>query len=180
MPQTIKALKALYVALGGSESTVANMTLSVDILNAISALLDGATDATLIADAISNIAEVANNIDSGGSAEESDYSIANVTITMPGDKPNCRLYAPVLDRYTFTDGNEQTVEIDLASPFADETVVGTDNTIQVIMYKGCAVFRIVPQGEEEYTGTATGDITTEDYHEFLITGDGSITIAAEK
>lgn len=35
----VKALKNLYVALGGSSSTVANMTLSCDVINAIAALI---------------------------------------------------------------------------------------------------------------------------------------------
>lgn len=35
MKQTLDALKALYVALGGSSATVANMTLSADVINAI-------------------------------------------------------------------------------------------------------------------------------------------------
>lgn len=35
MTQTLAALKTLYVALGGSESTVASMTISADVINAI-------------------------------------------------------------------------------------------------------------------------------------------------
>lgn len=38
MRQTVTALKALYVALGGESSTVASMTLIPDIINAIAAL----------------------------------------------------------------------------------------------------------------------------------------------
>ena len=35
MDTTIKALQALYVALGGSSSTVADMTIIPDLINAI-------------------------------------------------------------------------------------------------------------------------------------------------
>lgn len=38
MRQTVTALKALYVALGGEASTVATMTLIPDVINAIAAL----------------------------------------------------------------------------------------------------------------------------------------------
>lgn len=39
MDTNITALKAIYVALGGSSSTVANMTIIPDVLNAIATLL---------------------------------------------------------------------------------------------------------------------------------------------
>lgn len=39
MRQTVTALKALYVALGGSASTVAGMTLIPDLINAIAAIV---------------------------------------------------------------------------------------------------------------------------------------------
>ena len=39
MRQTVTALKALYVALGGSASTVADMTLIPDLINAIAAIV---------------------------------------------------------------------------------------------------------------------------------------------
>ena len=38
MRQTVTALKALYVALGGEASAVATMTLIPDVVNAIAAL----------------------------------------------------------------------------------------------------------------------------------------------
>lgn len=39
MRQTIAALKALYVALGGSADTVSTMTLIPDLINAIATLV---------------------------------------------------------------------------------------------------------------------------------------------
>lgn len=58
----VEALKALYVALGGEASAVANAVTIVDVLNAIAAKYSGDSDATLNAEAISNIAAVAGNI----------------------------------------------------------------------------------------------------------------------
>lgn len=40
MTQTVTALKALYVKLGGSASTVASLTLIPDIIAAINTLID--------------------------------------------------------------------------------------------------------------------------------------------
>ena len=37
--ENVNALKALYVALGGSADTVANMTLICDVINAIATLV---------------------------------------------------------------------------------------------------------------------------------------------
>ena len=39
MRQTVTALKALYVALGGSADTVSGMTLIPDLINAIAAIV---------------------------------------------------------------------------------------------------------------------------------------------
>ena len=39
MGETVKALKALYVALGGSSDTVANLSLIPDVINAIATLM---------------------------------------------------------------------------------------------------------------------------------------------
>lgn len=58
----VEALKALYTALGGSAADVANANTIVEVLNAISAKYDGDADATLNADAIANIAEVAGTL----------------------------------------------------------------------------------------------------------------------
>lgn len=58
----VEALKALYVALGGTADNVANAVTIVDVLNAISNLFSGDTDATTNAEAIANIAEVAGSI----------------------------------------------------------------------------------------------------------------------
>ena len=58
----VEALKALYVALGGETSGVANAITIVDVLNATATLL-GSTEApaTTNADAITNIVAVAGN-----------------------------------------------------------------------------------------------------------------------
>ena len=58
MDTNVQALKNLYVALGGTLSNVENCNTSVEVLNAISALYDGASDAILNPDAINNIALV--------------------------------------------------------------------------------------------------------------------------
>lgn len=72
MDTNVQALKNLYVALGGSLSTVANCNTSVEVLNAISALYDGASDAIINPDAINNIAAVIGSQISSYQQEESD------------------------------------------------------------------------------------------------------------
>lgn len=56
----VEALKALYVALGGETSGVADAVTIVDCLNAIATLLGSAAVAVTNADAIANIAAVAS------------------------------------------------------------------------------------------------------------------------
>lgn len=58
----VEALKALYTALGGTASDVANANTIVEVLNAIAAKYDGGSDATINPDAIANIAAVAGSI----------------------------------------------------------------------------------------------------------------------
>lgn len=58
----VEALKALYTALGGEASDVANASTIVEVLNAIAAKYDGDDDAIINPDAIANIAAVAGNI----------------------------------------------------------------------------------------------------------------------
>ena len=66
----VEALKAVYVALGGDTADVANALTIVNVLNAISDLLDGADDAITNPEAIANIAAVASGVafrsDKGG------------------------------------------------------------------------------------------------------------------
>jgi hypothetical protein len=58
----VEALKAVYVALGGDTADVANALTIVNVLNAISDLLDGADDAITNPEAIANIAAVASGV----------------------------------------------------------------------------------------------------------------------
>lgn len=58
----VEALRALYTALGGTASDVANCTTIVEVLNAIAAIYDGDDDAVTNPDAIANIAAVAGSI----------------------------------------------------------------------------------------------------------------------
>lgn len=58
----VEALKALYVALGGTAADVANATTITAVLNIIAAKYEGADDATTNAEAIANIAAVASDI----------------------------------------------------------------------------------------------------------------------
>ncbi len=57
----VEALKALYAALGGDPSEVANAATVVDVLNAIAAQLGSESVAATNADAIANIAAVASS-----------------------------------------------------------------------------------------------------------------------
>jgi hypothetical protein len=70
----VEALKALYAALGGTASDVANCTTIVEVLNAISAKYEGADDATLNPDAIANITAVVGSI-------APDPTLENKTVT---------------------------------------------------------------------------------------------------
>lgn len=58
----VEALKALYTALGGSASDVADKDQIVDILNAIAGIYGGTSTALQNADAIANIAAVGSAI----------------------------------------------------------------------------------------------------------------------
>lgn len=58
----VEALKALYHALGGDLDDVADVSTIVGVLNAIAAKYEGNDDATLNADAIENIAEIAGSL----------------------------------------------------------------------------------------------------------------------
>lgn len=58
----VEALQALYVALGGTASDVANCTTIVEVLNAIAAMYDGDDNAITNPDAIANIAAVAGSL----------------------------------------------------------------------------------------------------------------------
>ena len=65
MAKNITALKNLYKQLGGSETDVAPMTKTVEVLNAITALLGGEGKDTKISDAIDSIAAVADKVNGG-------------------------------------------------------------------------------------------------------------------
>lgn len=66
MEKTVGALEKLYEALGGGAADVENCRTNVDVLNAIAAKYGGASDAILNAEAIENIAAVADKIGGGG------------------------------------------------------------------------------------------------------------------
>lgn len=66
MEKTVGALEKLYEALGGAAADMENCRTNVDVLNAISAKYGGASDAILNAEAIENIAAVADKIGGGG------------------------------------------------------------------------------------------------------------------
>lgn len=61
MDTNVQALKNLYEQLGGDSADVANVSTIVEMLNAISAMYKGASDAVLNPAAINNIAAVIGN-----------------------------------------------------------------------------------------------------------------------
>ena len=77
----VEALKALYAALGGDPADVADATTIVDILNVIAAKYEGADDATANAEAIANIAAVAENIGGGGDNNAHFISATTFSVT---------------------------------------------------------------------------------------------------
>lgn len=58
----LEAIKNLYIQLGGEAAIIASAQTNVDALNAIAGLYQGETTATTTAEAIENIATVAENI----------------------------------------------------------------------------------------------------------------------
>ncbi len=73
---TVEALKEVYTALGGNAGDVADASLNVEVLNKISALYNGADDATENAAAVANIAAVAGQI-GGGSIQTVKMTVIN-------------------------------------------------------------------------------------------------------
>lgn len=71
----VEALKQLYVALGGSETDVANAVTSVEVLNAIAAKYDGVDNATLNPEGILNVAAIVDKI--GGDSTELRHIVIN-------------------------------------------------------------------------------------------------------
>lgn len=63
MRQIVAALKAIYVALGGSADDVANMTLTADVLNAIATQAAAATAPELPAVTSTNNGKVLKVVD---------------------------------------------------------------------------------------------------------------------
>ena len=80
MKTTPKALKDLFVALGGDSSAIDGLQ-TVDVLNAIAEKYEGEGDATRTPDAIDAITAVADNIGGGGEGG----ATANVTLKLLHD-----------------------------------------------------------------------------------------------
>lgn len=158
MNTTVDALKALYVALGGEETDVAECVTNVDVLNVISAKYEGADDAILNPEAIENIAVVAGNIGGG------DFSTVMVTLDASKYHTQVSISIPVISETENVSGGYMAVyagnNFKITSP--------------VILYKGKAfAFFTSSVGGQIST---SGDITYEN-NAFTITGDGTITIS---
>lgn len=82
----VEALKALYVALGGTAADVANASTIVEVLNAIAAKYDGADDATINPDAIANIAAVAENINPAPTLQNKTVTPTTAKQTITADE----------------------------------------------------------------------------------------------
>lgn len=83
MDLIMEALKRLYKALGGDAQNVEDCRTNVDALNAISAKYGGASDAILNAEAIDNIAAVADKI-GGGNPNRVQVIEGTVNLPWPG------------------------------------------------------------------------------------------------
>lgn len=143
-----EALKALYEALGGDASEVADADTIVDVLNAIAAKYEGEDDATLNSEAIANIAAVADSISPdptlitksifnngtyNASSDDADgYSSVTVNVpapTLTGFEDTTiagnNNYA-VVGYYNNTPTNIECklAEIKTSEPFANFTVLG--------------------------------------------------------
>lgn len=80
MEKTVGALEKLYEALGGAAADMENCRTNVDVLNAISAKYGGASDAILNAEAIENIAAVADKI---GGRNPNRVQVIEGTVNLP-------------------------------------------------------------------------------------------------
>lgn len=114
----VEALKYLYGELGGDSANVANCGTIVEVLNAISAYMDGEADAELNADAIVNIADVA----SGGGGVNIDH----VTFSCPNtSSKQCRVqsyaYSPEQGLYF----ENKTVPVGGSVEIGIPTAIGT-------------------------------------------------------
>lgn len=97
--KNVEALKDLYVALGGEAADVADANTSVEVLNAIAALYDGETDATINPVAIENIAAVVTGGGGGGGASE----LADFTVRNTSDDP------AMVTNYFITEDNKVSI-----------------------------------------------------------------------
>lgn len=163
--KNVEALKALYVALGGSAADVANASESVDVLNAIAAKYEGTATASLNPEAIANIAAVADNIGGGGGS--SDFK--TLTMTVIGDGGSFNVY-PLVDS---EDGNLNLCTFANADgKFPSYVGVGDDETATVtVVYTGDAALISPYNVVKSVTGSATYDSDTG-----LITATGDFTV----
>lgn len=120
MNDNLDALRALYVALGGEETEVADCRTSVEVLNAIAAKFGGDGDAVINAGAIANIAAVAGDMGGG------DFKTATVIVT---DDSTYKGYI----RLPFLTTPDNGIQ-------GQTTAIGTHT---VVLYKGTAVLTSV-------------------------------------
>lgn len=155
----VEALKALYVALGGAETDVADCTTNTDVLNVISAKYQGSSDALTNVEALQNIVEVAGNIGGGG-----DLSIAKVTV-VNNASDSYTLEAPVVVEVSTLGKMLATTSRSIES--------GSSSVEEVALYKGNAYAFTT----DVYQITVAGNIEEDEHYGFIIKGDGTITVS---
>ena len=101
----------------------------------------------------------------GGGGGSSDFSTAEVTVTMPAGMTISNLPVPTLDE-------------DVAPDYYEgNTLVGFSGSYSVVLYKGVAYGWLDPDGGTP-TVNVTGGIEYDSEELFFkITGDGTITIS---
>lgn len=165
-----EALRGLYAALGGEAADVQDCTTSVEVLNAIAAKFNGASDAVLNPDAIENITAIAGDIAGG------DLSTAKVTISLQNMQSNPGGYM------TFALPIIKDGELCLEA-VVNNNAYGTgevySQTFDVVLYKGIYDKASFAPTDLTVAGIPTfegGCSLSEDNSKVVITGDGTITI----
>ena len=135
----VEALQALYAALGGTPSNVANASTSVEVLNAIAALFDGEDDAILNPEAIANIAAIAGSIIPEPTLIEKSIT-ANGTYNASSDSADGYSEVtvnvqPNLTTKSITANGTYSAEDDDADGYSSVTVdVSSDNNANFVYY----------------------------------------------
>jgi len=167
MSKPITRKQAFLAKIAGEDVTIEPKTYDELFLNAI-AEKRGGEDVELPQPNTMEQAylkKIADSIIGGGGGGDSDFSIAEVTLTNTDLADDIFVYMPfVYDDNEFEEGRSALLGV------SENISHGESKTFKVALYKGLA-FGDIPTS---YV-TTTGDITFEDGYGVFITGDGTVS-----